>query len=799
MTNLRFSLVDDLRRSAARRGSAPAVSWHASGGPSSAISYAELLVLAETAARGLHALGILPGDRIADFCDEGSSVVLAIVTIGCAGAVLVPLDPAAPMLRLRGLIADSRPAIALCSAGSVMARLAAAASDTSGGACDVRAGTSRSGVQASDSAEWDLGVRTVTLESLLELGRSFRGGAVDAVFAAEQWQAGAVVGGDGLSRIVPVAVEAVSGATDTEGQQIPFGDDLARPTLSHVVPVTVETAVSGATATEGILAGDGMSNSDPVAVKPAAGATALGERQRGPIPLGAEPTPLSHIIYTSGSSGSPKGVACPVTALHSYCTAKAAAQSINTASRVLLASAHTWDPCVGDVWSTLSAGGTLCLVSRTALLSSLADSIHATRATHVCATPTLFALMAAELTQGGSAHGGSGSSGGDDLLSPKGHISTPGQRGHSPERRTATGTASRTTTDKGNAVPQRACAGGNGPTAAENAALAQRSRHSTSGADAAPNQDCTQGGIYFDAAVAAAAAEAALLVAGERMAEVGAAAATGTGVSPHGIASSSSRLRRLSSLRVVALGGEQLPRALATKWGALLASVPLEVGPMGEISQGVLLLNTYGVTEATVYQTLSRPLQHTGSSRDQTISRPLHHPSSIQLGASSHTLRDGNSVQEGNRLGDANRIPSSLGDENSTFRDGNRVQEKNRLRDANRIPGSPSLCDGNSTSSLGSRQQDGTRITHSPQDGNSISSSGWPLAGVSIGIAAYFSGDEVVGGEGRLNGAEEGGEGASDTASGDGGGGRVTGEVLISGAQVDGVYYWNRPDLTAER
>ena len=278
------ALMFDLRRTAARRVCATAVAWHASGGTPRTIAYDELVSLAETAARGLHALGVRPGDRVADFCDEGPSVVLAILAIGCAGAVLVPLDPAAPPLRLRRLILDSQPAIALCSAGSAMVRLAGGggASGASTHSCDAPACTSRAFFSeeerpASDCAGCELGVKTVTLELLLELGRSFQ-------------------------------------------------------------RTQREAAASGSTATEQGPAGESL-------------------RRAGSLPL-------SHLVYTSGSSGTPKGVACPAAALHSYCLAKVAAQRIDASSRVLLASAHTWDPCVGDVWSTLSAGGTLCLVSR---------------------------------------------------------------------------------------------------------------------------------------------------------------------------------------------------------------------------------------------------------------------------------------------------------------------------------------------------------------------------------------------------------------------------------------------------
>jgi len=42
------------------------------------------------------------------------------------------------------------------------------------------------------------------------------------------------------------------------------------------------------------------------------------------------------------------------------------------------------------------------------------------------------------------------------MFTPEKHLPTPGQRGHSPQRHTAAGTAVPTTTDTGNIVPQRA-------------------------------------------------------------------------------------------------------------------------------------------------------------------------------------------------------------------------------------------------------------------------------------------------------------------------------------------------------
>jgi non-ribosomal peptide synthetase component F len=79
-----------------------------------------------------------------------------------------------------------------------------------------------------------------------------------------------------------------------------------------------------------------------------------------PLADGGAADSLSHLIFTSGSTGRPKAVACGRAALRAYARAKAAAHAVGPGARVLLASAHTWDPALGDVFSTLAAGGALC-------------------------------------------------------------------------------------------------------------------------------------------------------------------------------------------------------------------------------------------------------------------------------------------------------------------------------------------------------------------------------------------------------------------------------------------------------
>ena len=234
------------------------------------LTYAELQQQQDAVARALLEQGVGPGALVADFCDDGPGLVLAILGVLRAGATVVPLDPTQPRARLAALLEDCRPALAVCTEAG-RAGLAPRLS----GLC---------------------GPPLVALEDLVEAGRT--------------------------------------------------------------IDRTLDSCWQGAALSE-----------------------------------------LSHVIYTSGSTGAPKGVACERRALLAYARGKIARHRVGTRSRVLLCSAHTWDPCLGDIISTLLAGGTLCAAPRGHLVHDLAATVDALQATHLCATPSLLALLAASPAQ----------------------------------------------------------------------------------------------------------------------------------------------------------------------------------------------------------------------------------------------------------------------------------------------------------------------------------------------------------------------------------------------------------------
>jgi acyl-coenzyme A synthetase/AMP-(fatty) acid ligase/ankyrin repeat protein len=103
---------------------------------------------------------------------------------------------------------------------------------------------------------------------------------------------------------------------------------------------------------------------------------------------------ISHIVYTSGTTGVPKGCVSSIQALNYYLDAKNRAHGIDAMSVVLLASALSFDPCLSDILATLvHAHATLAIASRQALIQQLATVIVQLEVTHILCTPTLWSLM----------------------------------------------------------------------------------------------------------------------------------------------------------------------------------------------------------------------------------------------------------------------------------------------------------------------------------------------------------------------------------------------------------------------
>lgn len=102
---------------------------------------------------------------------------------------------------------------------------------------------------------------------------------------------------------------------------------------------------------------------------------------------------VSHIFFTSGSTGRPKGCVVAHSALLSYCRAKSQVHRVDESSVCFVASSLTFDPSLGDFFSTWCSGGVVALAPRSLIFSSLGACLSATHATHLLTSPSLFSTI----------------------------------------------------------------------------------------------------------------------------------------------------------------------------------------------------------------------------------------------------------------------------------------------------------------------------------------------------------------------------------------------------------------------
>jgi len=102
---------------------------------------------------------------------------------------------------------------------------------------------------------------------------------------------------------------------------------------------------------------------------------------------------ISHIVYTSGTTGLPKGCVSSMSALLHYVCAKNEAHKIDGNSTVLLASSVSFDPCLSDIIATFYAEGTLALPQKAYMQANMSGVCDRLGVTHILCTPSLWKLM----------------------------------------------------------------------------------------------------------------------------------------------------------------------------------------------------------------------------------------------------------------------------------------------------------------------------------------------------------------------------------------------------------------------
>ncbi|MFI9840999.1 amino acid adenylation domain-containing protein [Nonomuraea sp. NPDC051941] len=122
---------------------------------------------------------------------------------------------------------------------------------------------------------------------------------------------------------------------------------------------------------------------------------ALDGRPASPPSVRVAREDTAYVIYTSGSTGTPKGVMVPHRAVVNFCTTFRRMFSVTPDDRILQFSNPAFDVSVSDVFSTLTAGGTIVGAPRSELLDpeALQRLLARERVTMVDIPPAVLGLL----------------------------------------------------------------------------------------------------------------------------------------------------------------------------------------------------------------------------------------------------------------------------------------------------------------------------------------------------------------------------------------------------------------------
>ncbi|RDW76857.1 uncharacterized protein DSM5745_06849 [Aspergillus mulundensis] len=114
------------------------------------------------------------------------------------------------------------------------------------------------------------------------------------------------------------------------------------------------------------------------------------------IPDRAEPHHAAYIVFTSGSSGEPKGVVIEHRSISTSAMAGGKAENLNRSSRALQFSSYAFDACLAETVIVLVHGGCVCIPSDHDRNYNLADAARGLRVNWAHLTPSVARILAVD-------------------------------------------------------------------------------------------------------------------------------------------------------------------------------------------------------------------------------------------------------------------------------------------------------------------------------------------------------------------------------------------------------------------
>ncbi|KAL5437004.1 hypothetical protein PMIN07_006815 [Paraphaeosphaeria minitans] len=110
---------------------------------------------------------------------------------------------------------------------------------------------------------------------------------------------------------------------------------------------------------------------------------------QSPLTLRAAPENICYVLYTSGSTGVPKGVAIEHRAIATSSAAMCKSLNIKPTSRVFQFASFVFDVSVMEILTALSCGAVVCVPSEEIRTTDIALAINSLKATWTCLTPSV--------------------------------------------------------------------------------------------------------------------------------------------------------------------------------------------------------------------------------------------------------------------------------------------------------------------------------------------------------------------------------------------------------------------------